>query len=137
MNKNSKYLFLGLTLLILLISVGSISATDNTTSTTEQISTTDTLNDVVTTINPKIEDKKLETNKTNKINKINSKKETKTINTNKSVKKQTTHIVTNSTVTQYFDKNNNYTLSSSVADGDTLDIQGNISNLDDKDFNDH
>ena len=125
MNKNSKYLFLGLTLLILLISVGSISATDNTTSTTEQISTTDTLNDVVTTINPKIEDKKLETNKTNKIN------------TNKSVKKQTTHIVTNSTVTQYFDKNNNYTLSSSVADGDTLDIQGNISNLDDKDFNDH
>ena len=131
MNKNSKYLFLGLTLLILLISVGSISATDNTTSTTEQISTTDTLNDVVTTINPKIEDKKLETNKTN------SKKETKTINTNKSVKKQTTHIVTNSTVTQYFDKNNNYTLSSSVADGDTLDIQGNISNLDDKDFNDH
>ena len=137
MNKNSKYLFLGLTLLILLISIGSISATDNTTSTTEQISTTDTLNDVVTTINPKIEDKKLETNKTNKINKINSKKETKTINTNKSVKKQTTHIVTNSTVTQYFDKNNNYTLSSSVADGDTLDIQGNISNLDDKDFNDH
>ena len=54
MNKNSKYLFLGLTLLILLISVGSISATDNTPSTTEQISTTDTLNDVVTTINPKI-----------------------------------------------------------------------------------
>ena len=53
------------------------------------------------------------------------------------MKKQTTHIVTNSTVTQYFDKNNNYTLSSSVADGDTLDIQGNISNLDDKDFNDH
>ena len=74
MNKNSKYLFLGLTLLILLISVGSISATDNTTSTTEQISTTDTLNDVVTTINPKIEDKKLETNK---INKINSKKKQK------------------------------------------------------------
>lgn len=57
MNKNSKYLFLGLTLLILLISIGSISATDNTTSTTK-ISTTDTPNEVVTTSNPKIEDKK-------------------------------------------------------------------------------
>ena len=135
MNKNSKYLFLGLTLLILLISVGSISATDNTTSTTEQISTTDTPDDVVTTSNPKIEDKKIETKK------INSKEETKTIkqttkkeNTNKTVKKQTTHIINNTTISQYFNKDNNYTLPSTIADGDTLDIQGNISNNDDKDL---
>ncbi|WP_303234832.1 beta strand repeat-containing protein [Methanosphaera cuniculi] len=132
MNKNSKYLFLGLTLLILLISIGSISATDNTTSTTK-ISTTDTPNEVVTTSNPKIEDKKIETKK------INSKKEIKTIktttqkeNTNKTVKKQTTHIINNNTISQYFNKENNYTLSDKVADGDTLDIRGNISNHDDK-----
>ena len=34
MNKNSKFLFVGLTLLLLLVSVGSISAVDNDSSTT-------------------------------------------------------------------------------------------------------
>ena len=130
MNKSSKCLFLGLTLLILLISVGAISATEDNTSTTQTLSTTDTPDDVVTTSNPKIEDKKIETKK------INSKEETKTIkqttkkeNTNKTVKKQTTHIITNKTVTQYFNKENNYTLSDKVAEGDTLDIQGEISGI--------
>lgn len=53
---------------------------------------------------------------------------------NKNVKKATTHNVTNSTVSQYFIKDKNYTLADNISEGDTLDIQGKITGLDDKNF---
>ena len=45
------------------------------------------------------------------------------------MKKAQTHIITNTTIKDYFKAENNYTLPENVTEGDTLDIQGKISGL--------
>ncbi|OED30031.1 Ig-like domain repeat protein [Methanosphaera sp. WGK6] len=120
MSKNKTILFV-MTLIVLIIGISAVNAADMAdTNSTVDISTATVSNAVSDSSN---------------INTVESttKEITKTSNDitkTKSIKNDVqTHIINNSTVTQYFDKNNNWTLTDLVKDGDTLDIQGNISGL--------
>lgn len=118
-NKKSTLFFI--TLLVLIIGISSTYAaniTDDTNSNTQ--TTTDTISiDVASDTN-------IQANS-------DENKQIKTENS-KETKKAKTHIITNQTVGNYFLKDNEYKLADNVKEGDTLDIQGNISNLDDKNF---
>ena len=85
MNNNSKILFLGLTLLILFISVGSISATNDTTTTT--VSDDAAMNVQYDMIKEKSEIKTTTSEKIKEENPVNKNKTQKQIKTEKQPKK--------------------------------------------------
>ena len=81
MNKNGKFLFVGLTLLLLLVSVGSITAADNDSTTTILSDNVESANhDTITSNTEKIVEtsQKLETKDVKKTNKNLTKKTTQT-----------------------------------------------------------
>ncbi|WP_308574888.1 hypothetical protein [uncultured Methanosphaera sp.] len=90
MNKTSKFLFLGLTLLILFISVGNISATDNTDTTT-------TMSDnIAQDIHNDMADEKSVVKTTVTTKKVNSENKNitkKTIKTDKQPIKKSVHLI--------------------------------------------
>ncbi|MDD6534517.1 MAG: hypothetical protein PUF18_03305 [Methanosphaera sp.] len=126
-----------LTLMLFFVFIVGLTASCAADSANSSVHTTaDTISaDTVSvdTVSSDIEVKeKTIPNKEIKSNIKENKKQTK--NVDKTTKKATTHVITNSTIGNYFIKDNNYSLADNVVAGDTLDIQGNISNLDDKNF---
>ncbi|WP_303235216.1 Ig-like domain-containing protein [Methanosphaera cuniculi] len=98
MNKNSNFLFLGLTLIVLLISVGAISAIDSdNTQTLEDDNTALSTDDVSMTTKVLEKPKVSENTKKVETKKAENKNTTKTIKTNKQTKKavDTTQTATN------------------------------------------
>lgn len=118
MNMKKSTLFF-ITLLVLMIGISSTYAADITDDDTTDIQTT---NDAIS----------IDVASQSNIGTCDDNKQIKT--ESKEIKKAKTHIITNQTIGNYFLKDNDYELSANVSEGDTLDIQGNISNLDDKNF---
>ncbi|WP_455646135.1 beta strand repeat-containing protein [Methanosphaera sp.] len=117
---NKKTILFVMTLMVLIIGISAVSAAD--------IDSTNSTDIQADTVQSTISDSSINTveSTTKEITKTSS----NDVTTTKSLKSDVqTHIINNSTVTQYFDKDNNWTLSDLVNDGDTLDIQGNISGL--------
>ena len=113
--KNIKKMFFVLTLATLLITVGAVCATDNTTTTdTVSESTISETSDVITT----------EVTKTSDNTIVNTKNEKKNINSNKNKelkKEPKTIILNNQTFNTYV---TNKTFNDNVSDGDIIDAQG-------------
>ena len=140
--KNHNILLSLILLLVLLLGLSTINAADTTTNINKiEQSTTIMPENNMTEPDDNIKTDILEKNsiKKNKnsfkeVKQDNEKQDIKTIKTvsteksteKKSIKKVSTHIVTNETFTDYFNQENNGTLTDLVNAGDTLDFQGKI-----------
>ena len=140
--KNHNILLSLILLLVLLLGLSTINAADTTTNINKiEQSTTIMPENSMTEPDDNIKTDILEKNSITKnknsfkeVKQDNEKQDIKTIKTvsteksteKKSIKKASTHIVTNETFTDYFNQENNGTLTDLVNAGDTLDFQGKI-----------
>ena len=130
-----KFLLISMILLFAVSSINAADVTDNQNVVSDTIQATgDIQSDIseIQDVKSDVKEKKVikkESQVTKNEKKELNKKDTTLTTTNKTVKKAQTHIITNTTIKDYFKAENNYTLPENVTEGDTLDIQGKISGL--------
>lgn len=129
-----KFLLISMILLFAVTAVNAADINDNQNVASDTIQATgDIQSDIseIQDVKSDVKEKKVikKESQVTKNEKKSNKDTTVNTTTNKSVKKAQTHIITNTTIKDYFKAENNYTLPENVTEGDTLDIQGKISGL--------